>query len=265
MCSSHLYLFPLSSYCLGHLYGYFCIVGYFDKETILNQSERLFQLLLFKADYKGHDFEIVFDNARTHSAKEFSLNDFRKNTGTRCSVDSIGYIDDDEKAQYLSCYFSSGEHKGKSKGLLILARELQLEVDDRIKLGDLHRIYSRHVAFKNISRLEKLAAKYNMKIIFNPKHHCEMNPIEGLWCSMKRFIRQKNDQTFSTMLRLIPASREYFFNKNLHYKLFRRFWRTLDASDQGKTYAEILRMFFSGLCKYETASHRKITNSNLDY
>ena len=28
-CSFCLYLFPLSSYCLGHLYGYFCIVGYF--------------------------------------------------------------------------------------------------------------------------------------------------------------------------------------------------------------------------------------------
>ena len=91
--------------------------------------------------------------------------------------------------QYLSCYFSSGEHKGKSKGLLILARELQLEVDDRIKFGDLHRILSRHAAFKNISRLEKLAAKYNMKIISYPKYHYEMNSIDGLRCSMKRFIR----------------------------------------------------------------------------
>ena len=135
-----------------------------------------------------------------YSTKEFSLNDFEKKIGTRCPVDSIDYIGDDEKAQYLSCYFSNGEHKGKSKGLFILARELQLEVDDKIKLGDLHRILSGHVAFKNISRLEKLAAKYNVKIIFNPKHHCEMSPIEGLWCSMKRFIRQKNDQTFPTML-----------------------------------------------------------------
>ena len=125
-------------------------------------------------------------------------------------MDSDDYIDDDGKAQYLFCYFSSGEHKGKSKGLLILVRELQLEVDGRINHGDLYRTFSRHVAFKNISRLEKLAAKYYMKIIFNPKYHCEMNPIEGLWCSMKRFIRQKNDQTFSTMLVLIPASREIF-------------------------------------------------------
>ena len=46
---------------------------YFDNETILNQFERLFQLLPFKTEYKGHDFEIVVDDARTHSAKEFIL------------------------------------------------------------------------------------------------------------------------------------------------------------------------------------------------
>ena len=79
------------------------------------------------------------------------------------------------------------------------------------------------------------------------------------------FYSTKNDQTFPTIVRLIPDSREYFFNKNLHYKLFRRFWRTLNAYDQGNIYAEILRMFFSGLCKYEIASHRKVTNSNLAY
>ena len=153
---------------------------YFDNETILNQFERLFQLLPFKTEYEGHDFEIVVDNARTHSAKEFSFNDFGKKIGTRCPVDSIDYIDGDGKAQYLSCYFSIGEDKGKSKGVLILAGELQLEVDNRIKLGDLHRILSRHVAFKNICRLEKLAVIYNVKIIFNHKYHREMNPIEGL-------------------------------------------------------------------------------------
>ena len=51
---------------------------YFDNETILNQFERLFQLLPFKTEYKGHDFGIVVDNARTHSAKDFSLNYFGK-------------------------------------------------------------------------------------------------------------------------------------------------------------------------------------------
>ena len=62
---------------------------------------------------------------------------------------------------------------------------------------------------------------------------------------MKRFIRQKTDQSFPTMLRPIPESREYFFQKNLQNKLFRRFWRTLDGYNKGKTYNEVLQLFLA--------------------
>ena len=124
---------------------------------------------------------------------------------------------------------------------------------------------SNHPAFRNVSRLEKLAEKYQIKIIFNPKYHCELNPIEGVWCSRKRFVRQKSDQIFRTMLRLIPDSRVHFSDRNLQYKLFRRLWRTMNAYKEGRTYAEVLKLFFSGLCKYDIVSHRKITNSSLDY
>ena len=48
---------------------------YFDNETILSQFDRLFNWLIFKAENKGHHFEIIVDNALTYSAKEFSLND----------------------------------------------------------------------------------------------------------------------------------------------------------------------------------------------
>ncbi len=54
--------------------------GYFDNESILNQFERLFQMLEFKSEFIfpiKHDIEIVVDNARTHSAQEFHLHDFR--------------------------------------------------------------------------------------------------------------------------------------------------------------------------------------------
>ena len=153
---------------------------YFDNETILSQFERLFQLLPFKAEYKGHDFEIIVDNARKHAAKGFSLNDFGKKIGTRCPVDSIKFLDTNGTTQQISCYFSDGKHKGKSKGLLILAKELKVDVDDKIKLDELHQVLSNHPAFRNVNRLEKLAAKYQIKIIFNPKYHCELNPIERL-------------------------------------------------------------------------------------
>ena len=77
----------------GHYMQYFatsCIILgcniYFDNETILNQFERLFQLLPFRTEYKEHKFGMIVDNARTHSEKKFSLNDFGEKIGTRYPV-----------------------------------------------------------------------------------------------------------------------------------------------------------------------------------
>ena len=188
---------------------------YFNNEAILSQFERILQLLLFKTEYRKYDFELIVDNARIHSAIELNLYGFGKNISTRCLVNSIEFVDDDGQTKRLSCLFTSGEHKEKSKDLLILGKELDFNVNDKIKLEDLHRILFSHPTFKSSSRLEKLSTKYQMKISFNLKYHGELNFIEGLRCSMKRFIRQQTDQTFPTMLRLIPESREYFLQKNL--------------------------------------------------
>jgi transposase len=191
------------------------------------------------------------------------VNDFGKNIGTKCTVDELEFLDERGQMQSISCFFTDGLNKGKSKGLLMLAKELKLSVPDRIKLGDLRNLLLTHSAFQNVSRLEKLASKYHVKIIFGPKYPCELNPIEGLWCVMKRYVRQRNDQTFSTMLTLIPKSREHFHEKDLQLKLFRRFWRTLQAYNQGQSYSEILKLFFSNLCVDDVVLHRRIPNANL--
>ena len=236
---------------------------YFNNETILSQFERLFQLISFKQDFEGHQVEVVVDNARTHSAREYSLNEFSKGIGTKCPVDSIEYVDDTGKLIYISCYFTSGEHCGKTKGLLELAKELKVPFLPTIKLAELRTLLAQHPAFQNVSKLEILGRKYNVKVIFCPKFHCELNAIEGLWCHMKQYVRRKSDQTFPTMLRLIPESRENFKEREIQMKLFRRFWRSINAHSQGKTYGEVLSFFFSQLCKPEVVSHRKITNSKL--
>ena len=76
--------------------------NYFGNQTILNQFKRLFQLLPFKEEYKNHSFVCLVDNARTHTAAEFSVNDFGMNSGTRCPVDEIDYIDENKKNKLLN-------------------------------------------------------------------------------------------------------------------------------------------------------------------
>ena len=124
--------------------------SYFDNMTILEQFERLFQLLQFKEEYKGHRIECIVDNARTHTAKSHSVLDFGKSIGTRCPVDKIEYIDSKGSSEILHCYFQSGPNQGKSKGLLAIAKELELVIPQTIKLGDLQKMLANHPAFQTV-------------------------------------------------------------------------------------------------------------------
>ena len=89
--------------------------AYFDNETILGQFERLFQLLEFKEDYKQHQIDSIVDNARTHTAKAYSLQDFGKSIGTRCAVQCIEYIDEDGNPQLIDCFFKREKTKANPR------------------------------------------------------------------------------------------------------------------------------------------------------
>jgi transposase len=106
-------------------------------------------------------------------------------SGTKCPTKTIHW---QENAKDIVHEFFED---GTSKGLLVLGRELGLlEPNRKYKLQDLRQIIGNHPAFKNKSKLEVLAEKYNVQIVFSPKFHCELNPIEGLWCFQKVYIRK---------------------------------------------------------------------------
>jgi len=89
--------------------------AYFDNHTILNQFERLFQMLEFKQEYKDNQIEIVVDNARTHTTKSYSLQEFGKNVGTRCPVEQIEYVDENGTIRIIDCYFKGEKTKVNQK------------------------------------------------------------------------------------------------------------------------------------------------------
>ena len=124
--------------------------SYFDNRTILEQFERLFQMLEFKKEFQNHDIEIIVDNARTHTAKSYSLNDFGKSVGTRCPVETITYCDENGSKKIIDCYFKNGPHRGKSKGLFEIANELYISIPRGCKLRQLHNLLSQHKAFQNV-------------------------------------------------------------------------------------------------------------------
>ncbi len=125
-----------------------------------------------------------------------------------------------------------------------IAKELKV-IDKRklskdIYLDDLRKILVQHPAFIRTSKLELLAKKYGIDILFIPKYHCELNPIEGAWCQMKYFFRKNNNQETKELVPLVKESRENFEKSEINKDLWKRFFNIVKAYNSGKTYQQVL-------------------------
>ncbi len=234
--------------------------GYFDNDCVLDQFERLFQMLEFKTAFNfpvKNDIEIVVDNARTHTAQTVNLNEFCLKPGGKCAYKTLKWKDESNNDVELECF----DADGISKGLKQIAIELGYEPKEKIKLAEIKELLKDHLAFAAESKLEVLARNYGVKIIFNPKFHCELNPIEGRWCSDKAYIRPRTDQTYNRMIILIEEAKKHYEEKKLNIKLIRRWWRTLHAYSVGVSFQDILLTYFSGKTKSKVQEHLKIYNT----
>jgi transposase len=112
-------------------------------------------------------------------------------------------------------------------------------------LAELREKLQTHPAFNGTNtHLEKLALKYGVKIIWVPKYHCELNPIEGFWCYLKRYVRENNDQNFNKLDDLILEAISKYKTSDLKIKLWFRFWRALEMYANGLSYQEVLQELF---------------------
>ena len=75
--------------------------NYFTNDVILKQFERLFILLKYKNEFKNCKFDVLVDNARTHSAKIYDVAHFNKFPGTNCVYDKIEWVENNVNKRYL--------------------------------------------------------------------------------------------------------------------------------------------------------------------
>lgn len=123
-------------------------------------------MLEFKKDYKDHQIEIIVDNARTHTAKAYSLQDFGKKIGTRCPIEVIEYVDENNSTKIIDCYFKKGVHKGKSKGLAEICKDLGVSLPANAKLAEIRELLSKHRAFQNVSQRFSILSKAFLSMYF---------------------------------------------------------------------------------------------------
>ena len=60
------------------------------------------------------------------------------------------YRDSNGKAQVLDCFFVNGPNRGLSKGLAVIAKELNVKNADRLTLPQLRAHLADHPAFQNV-------------------------------------------------------------------------------------------------------------------
>jgi hypothetical protein len=237
--------------------------NYFDNDKVLEQFERFCQMIEFSEALKDHKIEILFDHATTHTAKLYNINDFRKGEGYQCPCDTVYWTDKDSgELKSLDCYFEDNNGEWKSKGLLRIAQDLGVipanaQSKDH-KLESLKELLMYHPAFENVTKLEEIAKKYkNIKIIFVPKFHCELNPSEGVWAFGKSHTRRNNDtSSLDNFLNLLDETKNIIKEHILCKKLWRRFWNTLEAYKNGDTCLQVLQKFFGKKCRAEILDHR---------
>lgn len=159
------------------------------------------------------------------------------------------------------------DENGTYKGLILICKELDLissEVSSKdISLPELREIISKHPAFeKDSTHLERLASSYGHKIVFCPKFHCELNPVEGVFCDLKRHVRKHNDQDFKKFNNLIQEAFGKYKAKKLNIKLWNRFWKALDMYNNNKTYQEVLEELFGAKSSGNITTHKKNKDFN---
>jgi hypothetical protein len=244
--------------------------NYVDNEVILEQFERLFILLKFKKCFSHAAIEIIVDNARTHSAKQYDLMLINKfDSAKRCTYETIEWMDSENQSHVINCSYKDDDSDLlMSKGLFAIAKELNLidknteTRDKRYTLPKLRELLYYHPAFSNRSKLEVLGLKYDVKIIFCPKFHCECNPIEGFWCYLKQYVRKRNDQNFNTMKNLIIEAIESYKKIGLNMKLWKRFWKMVRSYKDGDSYQHILQSCFGAKSSRKVQYHKNNEHFN---
>ena len=128
-----------------------------------------------------------------------------------------------------------------------------------IKLPRLRDLVKEHPAFEVTSKLEQLAKEYEALVIWCPKYHCELKPIEGFWCYLKGYVRRNNDQNFQNLLPLFSLSIEKYKESRINGKLCHRFWKCIEMYDSGATYQEVLQSLFGAKSSSNVKTHKKLS------
>ncbi|THU87050.1 hypothetical protein K435DRAFT_682354, partial [Dendrothele bispora CBS 962.96] len=183
---------------------------WWDTDQLLNQMETAIEV--FELQFPGKQALFVFDNSSAHGSlppdalKAFEMN---KTDGGKQRRQKNTFIPTSNPNPALRGKFQSMVNDaGQPKGLENVLKERGFNVSGvRAKCKPvcpiesqgccMARILSHEDDFRNqVSQLETLIKSRNHEIIFLPKFHCELNPIEMYWGWVKYRYREEDKVKF---------------------------------------------------------------------
>ena len=156
--------------------------GYWTNNDLLKQMERAVKIASIKYDSARFNCVWIFDQSSGHCAyKETSLNVSRMN------VKPGGQQPKMHDTYYNGKYQKMVLPDGRPKGTKLVLEERGVDTR-KMKAEDMRIVLGNHHDFKH----EKTALEYflhekHQKLIYLPKFHCELNPIERVWGEAKRY------------------------------------------------------------------------------
>ena len=88
------------------------------------------------------------------------------------------------------------DNHGVQKGLKIVLQERGIDTSQMVKADMINCLSNMHdFKFEKI-KVENHIATRGPRCLFPPKFHCELNPIERVWCRAKLYARNQCDYTF---------------------------------------------------------------------
>ena len=229
--------------------------NYWTGEKMVSQTIKV-ALPIFRAAFPGFIGVWAFDNASNHCVfheNALRVDRLNKGPGGKQPIMREGFIHGKGRPQ--SMQYPDNYHRlelaGKPKGVkqILLERgewdrEYYLECPKTLgRPGCLPEGRCCGRAILAVERdfreqkglLQEELESRGQKVIFYPKFHCELNPIEPYWCKAKWFTRENCDYTLNGLRSAIPSALASVHSSSIN-GFFQRSLRTIDAYKDGVRY-----------------------------
>ena len=221
--------------------------GYWNNELFIDQVKTAMRIAEFKYPITQNTLVFLFDQSSGHCAyAEDALNAHKMN------------LSDGGKQLFLRETVWDGKLQkpiistGFQKGLKTLLEErgvstIGLKKEDMVEKVE----QTRDFKFQK-TKVEEMILNQGHMVMFLPKFHCELNPIERVWCHAKHYTRSHCDYSFPNLEKIIDTALDSV-TVDLIRKYFRKVREQQRAYIKGNTFGKEMQKI---LKVYE--SHRRV-------